>query len=188
MKIPVKHRIFKLKIWSKAVKLKRNLPKNKNTSYPKYKFQKKKKGFEREATKDISSNNGERKRMQISGYFPLPPVINTALINLVSRQKLSARGSLMEPSCFKRATSRVKRWKGERLRHHRTRPVRTTKRRGSLRGYIGPVVARWWSSRRRTEVKSSWPSPDWHPDYLKHKSSLRLNIYSVPFKIRKLWF
>lgn len=30
----------------------------------------------------------------------------------------------MEPSCFKRATSRVKRWKGERLRHHGASPVR----------------------------------------------------------------
>lgn len=37
-------------------------------------------------------------------------------------KKLNTRG-LMEPSCFKRATSRVKRWKGERLRHHRTSPV-----------------------------------------------------------------
>ena len=49
-------------------------------------------------------------------------VINAALINRVSRQKLSTR-ALMEPSNFKRPTSRVKRWKGERLRHRADEPA-----------------------------------------------------------------
>lgn len=131
--------------------------------------------------------------MRISGYFPLP-VINAALINLVSRQKVEHTGGLMEPSCFKRATSRVKRWKGERLRHHRTSPVWRGggRERRTKRDLYEVISGRSWPDDDPSPRERKLKVADRRPTDIEITSSIKVHsgliFIGVRFKIRKLWF